>query len=176
MHGFLHLRAFRSEEIRDDAVAGSPLGKESIMEAQPDILTFPSKIDLWLVVVLSVSVGAPLLVLGYRVLVVRDTKLVPPVLVLTGVTAFLCWIYATTAYRITADMLLVRCGPMRVDVPLKSVNALRASRNPLSAPALSLDRIEVSYDSKRVVISPRDRTAFVAAMKQRLPNVHLEGL
>jgi len=146
------------------------------MEAQPDILTFPSKIDLWLVVVLSASVGVPSLAMGYRALVVRDTRLVPPVLVLAGVTAFLWWIYATTAYRITADMLLVRSGPVRIDVPLKSITALRASRTLLSAPALSLDRIEVSYDSKRVVISPRDRIAFVAAMKQRLPNVQLEGL
>jgi uncharacterized protein YcbX len=65
---------------------------------------------------------------------------------------------------------------VRIHVPLKSVTALRASRSLLSAPALSLDRIEVSYGSKRVVISPRDRIAFVAAMKQRVPNVQLEGL
>jgi hypothetical protein len=146
------------------------------MEAPPDTLTFPSKIDLWLVVVLSVSVGVPLLAMGYRALVVRDTRLVPPVLVLACVTAFLWWMYTTTAYRITADMLLVRSGPVRIHVPLKSVTALRASRSLLSAPALSLDRIEVSYGSKRVVISPRDRIAFVAAMKQRVPNVQLEGL
>jgi len=61
-------------------------------------------------------------------------------------------------------------------VPLQAVQRLRATHNPLSSPALSLDRIEVSYGERRVLISPQDKGGFVTAVLRRSPAVVLEGL
>jgi hypothetical protein len=86
------------------------------------------------------------------------------------------WVYSTTYYELTADELIVHSGPIRRAVPLSSLQRLRATHNPLSAPALSLDRIEVTYGSRRVLISPRDKRAFVNAVVRRAPAVVLDGL
>jgi hypothetical protein len=48
-------------------------------------------------------------------------------------------------------------GPIRRVVPVRSVKRLRATRIPLSSPALSPDRIEVIDGSRRILISPEDK-------------------
>jgi hypothetical protein len=91
-------------------------------------------------------------------------------------TAFVVWVFRATYYVITADALIVQAGPIRRTVPLQSIQRLRATRNPLSAPALSLDRIEVTYGSRRLLVSPQDKRGFVNAVMKRAPAVVLDGL
>jgi hypothetical protein len=45
----------------------------------------------------------------------------------------------------------------------------------LSAPALSLDRLEVSGAFGSVVVSPDDKVAFVQALKRIAPQMQIEG-
>ena len=52
-------------------------------------------------------------------------------------TAFIVWVFRNTYYVITADALIVHAGPIRRTVPLRLVQRLRATHNPLSSPALS---------------------------------------
>ena len=41
--------------------------------------------------------------------------------------------------------------------------------NPISSPALSLDRLEISYGSqKKIMISPKDKTGFLQAIGQNI--------
>lgn len=91
-------------------------------------------------------------------------------------TAFIVWVFRTTYYVISADVLIVHAGPIRRTVPLRQVQRLRATHNPLSSPALSLDRIEVTYGRRRVLISPEDKRAFVSAVLKRAPTVVVDGL
>jgi len=146
------------------------------MEDRSTILTFASKVDVWFVILLVASFGVPVIVLMMRAIETQSSGALGTVVTLGIIAVLPVWIMSTTEYRITAEKLLVRSGPVRVDVPLKSVTGLRASHSVLSAPALSLDRIEVSYGSKRVVISPRDRAGFIAAITERVPGVRLDGL
>ncbi|WP_342032692.1 PH domain-containing protein [Acinetobacter baumannii] len=39
----------------------------------------------------------------------------------------------------------------------------------LSAPALSLDRIEIGYEGGSIVISPKDKDRFYHAIQERVP-------
>jgi hypothetical protein len=43
------------------------------------------------------------------------------------------------------------------------------TRNPLSSPALSLDRLKITYgNGKRIMISPADKIGFLKAIGQEL--------
>jgi PH (Pleckstrin Homology) domain-containing protein len=51
----------------------------------------------------------------------------------------------------------------------------RQSRFPVLA-ALLLDRIEVLYDYESVLVSPKDKRAFVQAIRAHQPSVEIEEL
>ncbi|WP_409978400.1 PH domain-containing protein [Anoxybacteroides rupiense] len=50
---------------------------------------------------------------------------------------------------------------------------------PLSAPALSLDRLQITYGksgkSKFILISPKDKSLFLKQIKKIRPDVLIEG-
>ena len=67
-------------------------------------------------------------------------------------------------YGITDTHLVVRCGVCRAHVSLEEIFEVTPTRNPLSAPALSLDRLRVRFGQglgKTVLISPTDRDRFL---------------
>lgn len=89
----------------------------------------------------------------------------------------LAYLAAATSYTLTADALVVRCGPLRTTVPLADIQTLRASRSLLAAPALSLNRIEVvASPGPWVLISPVERPRFLRELLARAPHVRLGGL
>ena len=142
---------------------------------QADDQTFRSKVDVWLKLVIAGGLVAMWLSPVRRVWAggaIDASDIITPLLA----TAFIVWVCRTTYYVISADALIVHAGAIRRTVPLRLVQRLRATHNPLSSPALSLDRIEVTYGAKRVLISPRDKRGFVSAVLKRAPAVVLEGL
>lgn len=89
----------------------------------------------------------------------------------------LAYLAATTSYTITADALVVRCGPFRTTVLLAGIQTLRASRSLLASPALSTNRIEVvASPGPWVLISPAQPQRFLRDLLARAPHVRLEGL
>ncbi len=72
------------------------------------------------------------------------------------------WVLISTRYCLDERQLLIRSGPFRWQVPLREIHAVTPTRNPLSSPALSLDRLRIDYGNGRtVMISPRDREGFL---------------
>ena len=133
-----------------------------------DTLVFRSRVDPLLA---SITFG-PLATAG--AVVVRQALVAhrvpsPVVLVTLGLSlGLLAWIFLDTAYRITSTELLVRSGPLRITVPLSEIRRVRRTRSVLSAPALSLRRLEVAYArGSAVVISPADEAGFLAALRGR---------
>jgi hypothetical protein len=79
------------------------------------------------------------------------------------------WVFVSTKYNLTDEELLVRSGPFRWHIPLVSITSIDRTRNPLSGPALSLDRLAVSYgDGRCILISPRELDEFLAEIKTRI--------
>jgi hypothetical protein len=100
----------------------------------------------------------------------------PVSLVVLGLAlALMLWMSASTAYLVSDAGMLVRSGPMRRWVDAKLVERVRPVRTVLAAPALSLDRLEVSGEFGAVVVSPEDREGFVRALKRVAPQLRLEG-
>ncbi len=135
---------------------------------------FRTKVDAWLVAVVSIAFGAGWMAVA-RVKPDGLHPLIAAEIALALAFGLVAWIFVATDYEVTADRLIVRSGPIHTAVPLASVRRLRATHNPLSAPALSFDRIEVLHDSGRILISPRDKRGFVNAILARAPGVVVDG-
>lgn len=73
-------------------------------------------------------------------------------------------------YGLDDAHLLVRFGVCRQRIPLTEVSEVYPTHNPLSSPALSLDRLHVQYGPgvfKAVMISPADRDGFLNDLAQK---------
>jgi Bacterial PH domain len=130
-------------------------------------MNFRSKVDAWVWLVLLIViapefwVALQLFASGNAVpWIVLALLLIVPVLLL--------WIFTTTYYVVSDTELLVRCGPLRIRIPLSQISGIQKTRNPLSSPALSLDRLAISYGrGKSCMISPKDQTGFLEALRVR---------
>jgi membrane protein YdbS with pleckstrin-like domain len=76
-------------------------------------------------------------------------------------------------YELREDQLVVRCGIVRYLVPYPSIDMVTPSRNPISSPALSLDRLEIRYGKKLILISPLDKEGFLQALAGVTPRLRL---
>ena len=139
----------------------------------PPPLVFRSKVDGWFrllpwvgVLVLAGVLVVPALLGDRTALWFTPALLLPAALPL--------WLLPTTHYTITDTHLRIRCGPLRWNVPLADVRAVGPTRNPLSSPALSLDRLRIDYsNSLAVMVSPDDKDGFLSALRTRVPGLHV---
>ena len=88
------------------------------------------------------------------------------------VTGLLLWIWFTTYYVIERNSLVVRSAFIHKIIPVYEIKSIRRTFNPLSSPALSLDRLEIQYgNGKMVLISPENREKFLEELKKMNPSI-----
>jgi len=92
-----------------------------------------------------------------------------------ALTAFCIHLFLKTHYVIDADNLIVHAGILyKKKIPVATVRKIVETRNPISAPAPSLDRIEIFYNRfDSVVISPEDKTGLIAELTTLNPDIEV---
>jgi hypothetical protein len=140
---------------------------------------FAAKRDWWVSLLLWVAVAT---MVGASWMVLGDPDADPAARIgmlatSVGSVAFVLWLLYGTYYGFREGELYARSGPFRWRVPLQSIDEVRPSHNPLSAPAPSLDRLAVRYRNGRrlLLISPADKAAFLRALVARAPHLGIEG-
>lgn len=87
------------------------------------------------------------------------------ILVMIGVVALMIWLLLGTHYTVDRGTIRIVSGPFRWKVPVNEITSVKATRNPMSSPALSLDRLSIRYGKRRrIMISPADRAGFLKAI------------
>jgi uncharacterized membrane protein YdbT with pleckstrin-like domain len=131
---------------------------------------FKSKIDRWLLYLLIAVMIFEVVVLG-----IAATQTGDPVAAVSIVAAALLIValigslLMRTHYTVAGNTLRIASGPFSWKVPLDQIESVEATRNPLSSPALSLDRLQIRYgNGRRVMVSPADRAGFLRAIDQEL--------
>ena len=71
-----------------------------------------------------------------------------------------------THYTVDGNTLRIACGPFRWQVPVDAIESVEPTRNPLSSPALSLDRLRIQYGKRKIMVSPADKAGFLKAIGQ----------
>lgn len=127
---------------------------------------FPSKIDWWLALIL---VGAPLVSLVAGLGAPDDARLVTFSSALLIGALYLGLVFPMR-YGVDDEHLTIRFGLVRKRIPLDDIREVRPTRNPLSSPALSLDRLRIDHGEgmfKSVMISPGDKQGFLSELAAR---------
>ena len=136
---------------------------------------FPSKRDLWL----SLVVWIPLLG-GFipTVLIPFKNGQFDPVIaiIFVPIVVFVAWLWIGTGYTVTEEDLKIKSGPIRLTIPLEKITSIESTRNPISSPALSMDRLEINYGvGKFAIISPQDKEGFINLIVGKYPKVTING-
>jgi membrane protein YdbS with pleckstrin-like domain len=135
-----------------------------------------SKKDIWLVSLIWLSVLVPLAIGILLLMRTGGDKSPGWTLTTTGVVTGLVTLLLTypLRYEILPSELKVRCGLMRWRIPLASIQDVRPTKNPASAPAWSLDRVQIDYlkdgETRSLLISPEDKSAFMREIESARPS------
>ena len=78
----------------------------------------------------------------------------------------LLWVMFGTYYVVGNGVLNIYHGPFRWHIPLRDICNIEPTRSPWSSPALSMDRLRISYDpGKQVLISPERQQEFIMIVR-----------
>ncbi|WP_299534943.1 PH domain-containing protein [Ulvibacterium sp.] len=117
---------------------------------------YPSKISAGLVVfLLAIILGSSVVMISIREWIGLGINIL--------VLVFVAYTFMTTYYVIDHEVLKIRCGLfVNKTVAINTISKISESRNPVSAPAVSLDRLELFYgQDKSVLISPKAKKEFI---------------
>ena len=141
------------------------------------VLVFPSKVDRWILWLMAIPLGVSLVAVGSAL-----TAGPPPgaVALMVGIEAlvlgFIALTFNSTRYEVTSREVIARSGPFRWRIAIDGIESIHPSRNSISSPALSLDRLEIRYDGGRaLLVSPKDREGFLQAIVERSRHLHRAG-
>jgi hypothetical protein len=135
---------------------------------------YKSKVDLWLA---WLVIGSGVLMIGGTVHVLYSEgfshpaafTLIASSALYIAVMLGLAW---PVTYQVTQTSLIIRSGLTKITIELSGIETIKPSRNPLSSPAWSLDRLRIDYRRKAkpafILISPEDRSAFLNELGQKI--------
>jgi hypothetical protein len=141
-------------------------------------MKFASKRDSWVTLMLA-AVAMSMMVISCGYMFRDEGRLALVAIPLLGSTLLIIWVLHRTEYELGPVALVIHCGPLRWSIPADSIYEVYPTRDPISAPALSLERLRINYviDHRRcsVLISPDDKHAFLATLTAVTPELRLVG-
>ena len=131
--------------------------------------TYPSKIGLELllpILFILLSTGALMV----------TSKSWLGLLIILAVLAFILHLFLNTNYTIEGHQLIVKSGFLyNSTIDIRTISKVSETNNPLSSPAISLDRLEISYGAHNsVIISPREKQDFLDQLLQINPEISIQ--
>lgn len=113
------------------------------------------------------------LLLGGIALFFSVQKIWPGVAVICITAAFVFYTLLSIRYTVTSGTLRIQCGFLYDEtIDIKNIVSINETRNAMSSPAASLDRLEVRLASNNtILISPADRTGFLNALTLINPDI-----
>ncbi len=139
---------------------------------------YESKRDAWIIVL--IWIGVLMCLFGVAAQLASSATLV--LKVVTAIIAllavgFMLWTLYGIRYTLTDAALMIRCGPFRYRVPLDRIESVRPTRNPLSSPAASLDRLRIEWNKgrRRIMVSPLQKKEFMRDLERRCAQLRADG-
>lgn len=122
---------------------------------------YKSKIDWWLIIVIGV-------LFCYPIVEGIITKEYLMSLTFFGLLSLIFLLFKSIRYKIEGEQLTI----WMTKIDIHSIKKIYHTHNPLSSPALSLDRIAIVYNKyDEVLISPKNKSAFIAELLKINPNI-----
>lgn len=87
---------------------------------------------------------------------------------ITLIIILIAVLFHYTRYKLEGNQLSVYW----IKIDIQSIRKVYKTNNPISSPALSLDRIEIIYNKfDSILISPKDKKSFVEDLLKINPNI-----
>jgi len=133
-------------------------------------LKFRSKIDWWLLLIFIV-ITANIVIKIYEANHLYSLASNFPHLVIYSLIIFLIWFTIfNTYYLVENNTLMIKSLVLRWKININDITDIELTHNPLSSPALSLDRLKISYMKNgriaKVMISPKDKEGFLNTLRK----------
>lgn len=88
----------------------------------------------------------------------------------------LMWIWFKTGYTIEDNVLKIQYGPFKKKIKIDDIHRMKETKNLFSAPALSMDKIEIKYARfETVSISPKNKMEFVRPLLKKNPMIKTDS-
>lgn len=125
---------------------------------------YKSKIDWWLIILILVVFGYPIV----DGILSKDYVLS---LVFGLILIVFFFLSKTIQYKIDGENLVI----WKTKIDIKTIRKVYRTNNPLSSPALSLDRIAIVYNKfDEVLLSPKEREEFINELLKINPNIEVK--
>lgn len=125
---------------------------------------FPSKKDIWLTLIIWLSVLVCFLPLF--------SKANGSPITTVPIAGFLLWLWFSTGYKVEGNLLIVKSGPFKRKIPIKEIGKVKQSKSLLASYALSIRRLEVRFGKYGMVhVSPKDEHGFIKSLKEVNPTI-----
>lgn len=131
---------------------------------------YPSKVDWWVAVVLCIPPLSSIVVCVALALGGKQSEMLIGLAAAFFVFCLYRGLVFPLRYGLDEEFLHLRFGLVKQRIPLPEIIEVLPTRNPLSSPALSLDRLHVQFGQgmfKAVMISPADRDRFLDELSQK---------
>lgn len=131
--------------------------------------TYKSKIGLELVIPIALILGGVLILF-----LLGEPKWIGLAIILP-IIAFTAHLFATTNYTIDGEHLIIKSSFVNKTIEIHSIKKIIETNNPVSSPATSMDRLEITYGKfDSVVISPKEKLAFIEDLQRINPNIKVK--
>ncbi len=129
---------------------------------------FNSKVGLELLFPLSLFFGFLL----YEAIVDFDWG---ALLILTAVIAFFGYLFLSTKYIISKNVLEIKCGFLvNQFINIHQIQSVKEVKDIFSAPATSIYRLEIKYNqTDSIAISPKNKLAFIQELLKINPAIEI---
>jgi len=125
---------------------------------------YKSKIDWWLIILILVLFGYPIV----DGILSKDYILS---LIFGLILIVFFFLSKTIQYKIDGENLVI----WKTKIDIKTIRKVYRTNNPLSSPALSLDRIAIVYNKfDEVLLSPKEREEFINELLKINPNIEVK--
>lgn len=83
------------------------------------------------------------------------------------------YVFKNTYYVIEGECLLIKSGLFyNQKINILGIKTIKKTRNPISSPALTINRLEITYGKyNSVLIAPKERDLFLAEIKAINPQI-----
>lgn len=125
---------------------------------------YKSKIDWWLIILILCLFGYPIV----DGILSKDYVLS---LIFGLILIVFFFLSKTIQYKIDGENLVI----WKTKIDIKTIRKVYRTNNPLSSPALSLDRIAIVYNKfDEVLLSPKEREEFINELLKINPNIEVK--
>ncbi|ADC52328.1 hypothetical protein BpOF4_21664 (plasmid) [Alkalihalophilus pseudofirmus OF4] len=143
---------------------------------------FSSKTDLWMSIIIWLSafllIVPPVFYPDFGVWMTPEllNKQWIKIVVLFPIGFCLMWVWFKTGYTIENNFIKIKYGPFKKYIRIDEINSIRKTKNPFTAPALSMYRIEINYGKYDTIqVSPKELNLFVDELQKKNSRIQIKN-